>query len=163
MTQGIFESTKKRYVQILPLLALLVLLGACAGGPRTFDTALQDHEVAIVHFSGNGVHIVEFNGIPWGTSGGWTIAGQSVALRIPGGNAEFVLYGSHAHSLLNTVVRYNMIPFYATFENGNVYTVRVVQHMVVVYSGRRRSHIATFDMRGGEQTLIRSFGEPVAN
>jgi len=158
MRQGVCKSTKRRFVPGLTLLALLVLLGACASGPRTFDTALQDHEVATVHFSGNGVNIVDFNGIPWGTSGN-----RGVALRIPGGDAEFVLNGTQTHSVLNTVVRYNMIPFYFTFENGNVYTVRVVQHHVVVYSGRRRSHIATFDMRGGEQTLIRSFGESVAN
>jgi len=165
MRQGTFMSTKKHFLSVLPFLALIALLGSCLGTPHIFDDSLHDHEVASIIFIGGGINIVEYNGIPvrWNAS-----VLQAAALKIPGGEATFVLDGTQYDRSRGWLVitRYDMIPFNFSFENGGQYVVYVLESQISVLSGtslRHASHIATFNMRSGEQRLTRSFGESVAN
>jgi len=169
MRQGTFMSTKKRFLPVLPFLALIALLGSCVSTPHNFDESLHDHEVAVIHFRGGGVNIVDYNSIPvrWNTT---AFIQETITLRIPGGDTAFVLDGrfTGGSPQFRVYTNYNMVPFQFAFQNGSEYTVRVVDGQVTVHAGRftgwgAGDHIATFDMRSGEQRLTISFGESVAN
>jgi len=136
---------------------ILLLFSSCASNkPVVFNESLPDNEVAVIHFDGGGISIVEYNGITVNWKAPSSLFFRPIEIRIPGGSTQFILNGTIGSSSTGYYIWQN-VPFTYNFENGKEYTL-LVNYAVWIFNGKStsmRNFITGFNMSNGQTEMKR--------
>jgi len=138
---------KKRFLVFAVFFVSFVALTSCVstGEPIVFDETLPDEAMVTIHWAGNYVRPVAYNGI----SVDWRLRSTNTPIRIPAGNTTFEIAGSSV--VLGGTFRqsWNWEGFYFSFyfERGRSYTITIPAGSVDIHEGlsvARRTLITSF-------------------